>query len=229
VSPLEKRRADSAAKAETSDIPRWRFLCLLSFLFVAGSVWAVDPHTLISQYGHTAWRIQDGYFGGQLTAVAQTADGYLWVGTKAGLLRFDGVRFVPWTPPVGQQLPSVRIWSLLAARDGSLWIGTNSGLSHWVNHNLINLSVQGAVRPIIEDRNGTVWFLHGPPLDRYEPLCHVIETTIQCHGQADGIPERAADLVLDAVGNSLDWEPIGSCPLAARLVQPVRPYWAEIK
>jgi ligand-binding sensor domain-containing protein len=45
-----------------------------------------------------AWRIQDGFFGGAANAIAQTADGYLWIGTQTGLLRFDGIRFVPWTP-----------------------------------------------------------------------------------------------------------------------------------
>jgi hypothetical protein len=58
VSPLEKRRADSALKADRAKIPLGHFLCSLLFLFVANSVWAVDPHTLISQYGHTAWRIR---------------------------------------------------------------------------------------------------------------------------------------------------------------------------
>ena len=66
-------------------------------------------------------------------AVVQTNDGYLWVGTDAGLLRFDGVRFVPWSPGDGQRLPSSQIYTLLAASDGSLWIATVAGLSRWKN------------------------------------------------------------------------------------------------
>jgi len=88
-------------------------LCLLLF-FSAGSASAVDPSKLLSQYGHTAWRIQDGYFSGQLTSLAQTVDGYLWIGTVNGLFRFDGVRFLPMTRLAGQQAPTV-IFSLLAA------------------------------------------------------------------------------------------------------------------
>ena len=53
---------------------------------------------------------------------SQTQDGYLWLGTSAGLLRFDGVRFVPWSPEHGERLPTSRVYDLLAARDGSLWI-----------------------------------------------------------------------------------------------------------
>jgi ligand-binding sensor domain-containing protein len=52
----------------------------LFLLFVlASTAWAVDPHTLISQYGHTAWRIQDGFLSNP-GAIAQTTDGYIWIG-----------------------------------------------------------------------------------------------------------------------------------------------------
>ena len=68
----------------------------------------------ISQYAHAAWRIQDGFFRGNPSALAQTKDGYLWVGTDAGLLRFDGVRFVPWQAEHGERLPSAAVLGLLA-------------------------------------------------------------------------------------------------------------------
>jgi hypothetical protein len=58
-------------------------LCSL-LLWGAVSAWSVDPSRYISQYGHTAWRIQDGFLGGAANAIAQIADGYLWIGTQAG-------------------------------------------------------------------------------------------------------------------------------------------------
>jgi ligand-binding sensor domain-containing protein len=131
VTPLEKYRAGSASRADSANIPLWAFLCLLLFFFAVNRVWAVDPSRHISQYGHTAWRIQDGVLSGAALAVTQTTDGYLWIGTRAGLVRFDGVRFVPWASPDGTQLPSSEVSSLLGARDGSLWIGMEGGLSHW--------------------------------------------------------------------------------------------------
>src|SRR5262249_39943402 len=99
--------------------------CLLLWLFLllgAAPVWAVNPKVCISQYGHTAWRIQDGILSGIASAIAQTADGYLWIGSPFGLVRFDGVRFVSWTPPPGRRLLSPDVNYRLAARDGSLWI-----------------------------------------------------------------------------------------------------------
>ena len=92
---------------------------------------ALDPALDVSQYAHTAWRIRDGFAGGTITSIAQMPDGYLWLGTEFGLLRFDGVRAVPWQPPRDQHLPSSRVSSLLAARDGTLWIGTPKGLASW--------------------------------------------------------------------------------------------------
>jgi len=145
---LEKRCAASAPTADSANIPGWAFLCLFLFFFAVNRVWAVDPSRHISQYGHTAWRIQDGVLGGAALAVTQTTDGYLWIGTRAGLVRFDGVRFVPWASPDGTQLPSSEVAFLLGARDGSLWIGMEGGLSHWDGQHLTNYFI----------KRGTVFF-----------------------------------------------------------------------
>src|SRR6201986_2535772 len=87
-------------------------------------VFALNPALDASQYAHTAWKVRDGFSKGSISSIAQTPDGYLWLGTQFGLLRFDGVKNVPWQPPADQQLPSSAIMSLLVARDGTLWIGT---------------------------------------------------------------------------------------------------------
>ena len=100
---------------------------------------ALDPDRRISQYAHTAWRVRDGAFAGEPDAITQTTDGYVWIGTHAGFLRFDGVRFAPFAPPAGQRLPKPAVISLLGATDGSLWIGTASGLAQWKNGELPTL------------------------------------------------------------------------------------------
>src|SRR6266478_2874517 len=102
--------------------------CLLAWCPCAS---ALDVALDVSQYAHTAWRARDSFVRGAIYSIAQTPDGYLWLGTEFGLLRFDGVRAVPWQPPAGQHLPSEYIMSLLVTRDGTLWIGTLKGLASW--------------------------------------------------------------------------------------------------
>jgi hypothetical protein len=57
---------------------------------------ALNPALDVSQYAHTAWKVRDGFSKGNIYSIAQTQDGYLWLGTDFGLLRFDGVRTIPW-------------------------------------------------------------------------------------------------------------------------------------
>src|SRR5215470_15644604 len=87
---------------------------------ITSSAPALDPAKRISQYVHTAWRIQDGVLPNLPLAITQTADGYLWIGTFAGLVRFDGVQFDPWEALTDRHLPDSQIVSVLGARDGNL-------------------------------------------------------------------------------------------------------------
>jgi ligand-binding sensor domain-containing protein len=86
---------------------------------LGGLALGLYPHKLASQFTHTSWSAKDG-IPRPVRAIAQTRNGYLWLGTEAGLYRFDGLRFVPWEPSFGEQLLSSVIKSPYAARDGSL-------------------------------------------------------------------------------------------------------------
>ena len=140
----------------------------------------------MSQYAHTSWRVQDGVFSGVPSSMTQTTDGYLWIGTLAGLVRFDGIRFVKWTPPDGSQLPSPVIQSLLGARDGSLWIGTGEGLSRWQNNVLTSyLPGGGVIVSIVEDSKGSIWIAQQRFYDQIGSLCQVMDhARIQCREKA---------------------------------------------
>jgi signal transduction histidine kinase/streptogramin lyase len=122
------------------------------------SVLGLNPSLEVSQYEHTAWKVRDGFAKGFIYAIAQTPDGYLWLGTEFGLLRFDGVRAVPWMPPNGQ-LPSNDIPTLLVTRDSTFWIGTTKGLASWKDRKLTTYSELNGSRifALLEDRNGAVW------------------------------------------------------------------------
>jgi signal transduction histidine kinase/ligand-binding sensor domain-containing protein len=145
-----------------------RNLCLRSvaiYLCIAlldGLALGLDPHKLASQFTHTSWSAKDG-IPGPVRAIAQTPDGYLWLGTDAGLYRFDGLLFVLWQPGFGERLPGPSALSLCAARDGSLWIGFGSGgisqLSHGrlKNYSPAEGAPNGGILSIVEDRNGAIW------------------------------------------------------------------------
>ena len=141
--------------------PRTNAGLLLSILLASSAcAFALDTSLDVSQYAHTAWKIREGFTKGTIFSIAQTPDGYLWLGTEFGLVRFDGVQAIPWQPPEGEQLPSSWINALLVARDGTLWIGTEKGLASWKDGKLTEYpEVAGqVVTSLVQDPEGTLWF-----------------------------------------------------------------------
>jgi signal transduction histidine kinase/ligand-binding sensor domain-containing protein len=191
-------------------VKRALFHCAL--LIIARTSLALDPSHNISQYGHTAWRVRDGHFPAAVTSIAQTGDGYLWVGTDGGLLRYDGVRFELWVPPGAMESPS-RVVALLGASDGSLWIGTNSGLAQWNRGRYTVHATAGRFGSLLEDRSGTVWA--GRTRGRgLPPLCRVEQGQLRCFA-APGNPslgfisalheDRDGELWMGGAGGICRW------------------------
>ena len=159
------------------------------------------PTLAVSQYAHTTWRVRNGFFKGAVWAIVQTPDGYIWLGTEFGLLRFDGVRAVPWQPPADQSLPSTDILSLLVARNGTLWIGTAKGLASWKDGRLEKypeLSGQFVFR-LLEDDEGTVWASAWALTTGR--LCAIANGSVQCTGRNGEIGPNAPDLYEDSKHN----------------------------
>src|SRR5271168_166890 len=164
-----------------------RIVLLLLIVLNSIAALALDSVLRMSQYAHTSWRLQDGVFNGIPTAIVQTMDGYLWIGTSSGLMRFDGVRFVPWTPPPEGSALSSEVYSLGASRDGSLWIGS-SVLMRWKDGKLSSYpNLDGRINAILEDPAGGVWVTRSRIHDGRGPLCHVSDERVQCFGNRDGI------------------------------------------
>jgi signal transduction histidine kinase/ligand-binding sensor domain-containing protein len=212
--------ADSVTESEEPNIPRSLLLSFLLVVFALSSVWAVEPNQRISQYAHATWRTQDGLFGGAPIVITQTTDGYLWIGTNIGLVRFDGVRFTTWNPPAGKRLLDSRIYSLLGSRDGSLWIGTGYSISRWKGGELTNYpDLSGRVESIVEDDQGSVWMVRTQPTDKLGPLCRIKDGQARCYGLSDGIPfalaiqlskGSAGELWVGGYSALCRWKP-GSC------------------
>ena len=87
--------------------------------------WALDSSRSLTQYVHRIWTTQQGLPTGTIYDVWQTRDGFLWLATQTGLVRFDGVRFTP-AETVYPGLPE-NLWvrSGFEDADGALWVGTN--------------------------------------------------------------------------------------------------------
>jgi len=126
----------------------------------------MDPATSTSQYLHTSWTQEEGTSLPGVQALAQTSDGYLWLGTAKGLIRFDGMRFVAWTPRPGEELPGDNIRSLLASSQGGLWISAAMGIARMdggriIRYPALDRWLKGFATAMLEDRAGNLWIVGG--------------------------------------------------------------------
>jgi len=166
-------------------IGKSRGMVVVSLLAVLCSrAFALDPRLSISQYAHTAWTFRDGLSTGNIFSMAQTPDGYFWLGGEFGIFRFDGVRAVPWHPPVGQELPEKFAFQLVSTRDGTLWIGTFSGLASWDGVKLTRHPefADKFVQSLFTDHEGTVWAGTRGGVGSYARLCAMRRSSSQCFG-----------------------------------------------
>ena len=112
---------------------------------------------------HEAWAQRDLLPGAQIGMAVQSADGYLWLATTKGLLRFDGERALRMDPPAMDSLPSPWVLALTTSRDGALWAGTARGGVFRLFHGTYTrwTTAQGLptdqVNAIYQDPAGTVW------------------------------------------------------------------------
>ncbi|MBV9927476.1 MAG: hypothetical protein JOZ96_20825 [Acidobacteria bacterium] len=179
--------------------PSFALACIL--LACGPSAFALNPSQDVSQYAHTSWKIRDGFTRGQIISIAQTSDGYLWLGTEFGLIRFDGIKNTPFQPPAGQQLPSNYITNLLGARDGTLWIGALKGLTSWKDGKLTQypeLAGQDIFK-LLEDHEGAVW-ASGRSVTNGK-LCAIRNSGVQCYGEDGAFGRGVFNLYEDSKGN----------------------------
>jgi hypothetical protein len=95
----------------TTRLRRFGFWLCSCFVFLCVPLYGIDPGRSLDQLDHTGWTYIAGS-PGEVNALAQTTDGYLWLGTATGLFRFDGVRFHPYKPQSGQTFLQRNVVSL---------------------------------------------------------------------------------------------------------------------
>src|SRR6185503_14213664 len=116
----------------------------------------------LTGYSLTSWTDGDGVPLGTVYAIGQDADGYLWIGADAGLLRFDGLRFTHWDVLSDDALPKSSVSALCVARDGSLWVGfaDGGGVRRLRDGRIASGQPRGrlgSITDLVEDGHGAIW------------------------------------------------------------------------
>lgn len=149
-------------------------LTALLLAFKAPLSLAADLRNVLVDYSVTSWSQKDGLPWVVIWAIAQDAEGYLWLGTDAGPVRFDGVHFVRWEPVGPVPLPQASVRALCASRDGSVWLGfgEQGGVSRIRGEDLRNYGEadgidRGAVTMLFEDPGGNIWAGNGNALYKF--------------------------------------------------------------
>lgn len=140
----------------------WMLLILLHCIPLHG----IDRDRKLFELHHTAWTFKDGV-PAEIHALAQTTDGFLWLGTATGLFRFDGIRFQPYKPQSGQAFPQRNVVSLFAVPDGGLWVGYWYGGVSFIKNGAVTDFGKSeglpshAVLAFARDRQGAIWIAAG--------------------------------------------------------------------
>jgi ligand-binding sensor domain-containing protein len=120
----------------------------------------------LTPYRIDSWQVDDGLPQSSVLSIVQTQDGYLWMGTFGGLVRFDGVQFRVFTPNNAANLPSSRILSLFEDRRGRLWIGTEEGYLAQYAHGEFHVcsppgwvKLSGYIQGFAESPDERLWLL----------------------------------------------------------------------
>jgi ligand-binding sensor domain-containing protein/two-component sensor histidine kinase len=127
-----------------------------------GNAIALDSRKALSEFSHEVWLTENGLPQNTVHSIAQTRDGYIWIGTEEGLARFDGVKFTIFDKQNTPQLRSNYIRALLADRQGALWIGTAEGLVRMWNGKFTLFTTNeglpsNTIQAVYEDRAGNLW------------------------------------------------------------------------
>ena len=170
--PFTLRPRPSNASAAARRILRRAFFIVI-VLFFANAVRALDPNKSVTEFGNQVWLTETGLPQNTVQSIAQTRDGYLWIGTQEGLAKFNGSGFVVFDRENTPQLKSNDIRSLLEDRNGNLWISTSYGLLKLEGGSFTSITIteglpDNSTGPLLEDRDGTIWIATASGLARYD-------------------------------------------------------------
>jgi signal transduction histidine kinase/ligand-binding sensor domain-containing protein len=183
--------------------PGWLSIFVFAVLSVfSGAAHASLRERVLQELQHAAWLGKDGA-PSDITSLAQTADGMLWLGTEYGLVRFDGARFSYADNDTGLRYPTSLVNSIFAPRDGGLWIGFHGGTAvvflkdgKTVSYETADARPLGTVAAFAKDDEQTLW------IAAVDGLCRLNagEKVLRC-AEVNGFPaERPTALLVGRDG-----------------------------
>jgi len=137
---------------------------LVLLLTNSNSASALDPNKRVTQYALRNWTTEQGLPQGWISALLQTHDGFLWVGTRGGLARFDGVHFNVFHSSEADSIPNDIITSLAEDISGNLWIGTPGGLTRYREGHFVTFTQRDglpetSIARLCPDSGGGLWIV----------------------------------------------------------------------
>jgi signal transduction histidine kinase/ligand-binding sensor domain-containing protein len=129
---------------------------------LAAGAWGLVPSTPLANYGRQGWVMENGLPQNTVQALLQTKSGFVWLGTEAGLIRFDGNSFETFDKNSSPALPGNDVRCLAETRAGAMWVGTSEGLARWQDGKIVvftkaNGLAANGIRALVEDNNEELW------------------------------------------------------------------------
>ena len=174
-------------------------------LIIANTVWAagataqsMSPNRVFGRYQQVNWQERDGLPQNTVLAIATAGDGYLWMGTYEGAVRFDGVRFTLFNPSTTTGIGNSFVTSLLVRRDGDLWLATyGGGVSRLSDGRFTQFAMADGLSSnfiwcLFEDHAGTLWIgTDGGGVNAFR------EGRFTAYTIADGLPSNLVRTIVD--------------------------------
>ena len=166
---------------------------------IGTTVLALDPSLRISQHAHTAWTVRDGDFKDPISSIAQTPDGYLWLGTQFGLLRFDGVRHVLWA--AGRPAPPQHQYPQRVCRQRRPSVDRHTARAGKLEGRDADPSPGGDGTGRFDARGSRRHGLGWHAIPSAGKLCAFRRDGVQCYGDKGEFGVRASSVYEDRAGN----------------------------